>query len=152
MTDANSVSILVLVDVALEPVRPSCGRLIIWVSILVLVDVALEPETRMPGRRRISNVSILVLVDVALEPCGCQIVASSMRKFQSLFSWMSLLNRVRDRHESDDIGQVSILVLVDVALEPEWFNDFRDCITRFQSLFSWMSLLNCPCSHPYTFP
>ncbi len=39
------------------------------VSILVLVDVALERSWPRPGRRSIS-VSILVLVDVALELTG----------------------------------------------------------------------------------
>ncbi len=65
---AAPVSILVLVDVALELARVVCSSIPhIAVSILVLVDVALEPRaSRAMGRA--GQVSILVLVDVALEP------------------------------------------------------------------------------------
>ena len=68
---ARRVSILVLVDVALEhwcevsPAERSQG-----VSILVLVDVALEHPVKRCDLI-IYGVSILVLVDVALEPT-CQ--------------------------------------------------------------------------------
>ena len=61
--------------------------------------------------------------------------------FQSLFSWMSLLNGVfaLDRFSGSD---VSILVLVDVALEHSSDAVFPAFPSAFQSLFSWMSLLN----------
>ena len=85
------------------------------VSILVLVDVALEPKDRdFPTRER--SVSILVLVDVALERNHAPGRAPRDPEFQSLFSWMSLLN--------DDDSR------------------FCEIPGRFQSLFSWMSLLN----------
>ena len=63
-----TVSILVLVDVALE--HQIAGRAAphqFVVSILVLVDVALEPYPAIAACAPIW-VSILVLVDVALEP------------------------------------------------------------------------------------
>ncbi len=80
------------------------------------MDVALE----LMHHRAVwigAHVSILVLVDVALERRICRITRSLGTWFQSLFSWMSLLN------EAIAAGgvsppQVSILVLVDVALEP----------------------------------
>jgi len=62
----GGVSILVLVDVALEPGRTILSLWTVRVSILVLVDVALELSIGL----RIESplvVSILVLVDVALE-------------------------------------------------------------------------------------
>ncbi len=114
----------------------------IWVSILVLVDVALEPDTNIPhlishaefqslfswmsllnGPTSLvliyrMEVSILVLVDVALEP---------MRPGSG--GW---------RHHDE----VSILVLVDVALELSSPGVIPPGSTTFQSLFSWMSLLN----------
>ena len=61
-------------------------------------------------------VSILVLVDVALEPGNGAGGGASTNGFQSLFSWMSLLNLIQE-------------ILIDTEL-------------MFQSLFSWMSLLN----------
>ena len=108
------------------------------VSILVLVDVALEASVlsmkvsaaesfnpcsrgccarsarlkRCHGR---SRVSILVLVDVALE--GCRDVHLRRNdRFQSLFSWM-LRSKSSARRLRNWRGNVSILVLVDVALE-----------------------------------
>ena len=87
------------------------------VSILVLVDVALERMLSSYSPRGIITVSILVLVDVALEHPKVLILPSLNRTFQSLFSWMSLLNV----HMSEicwTLSPVSILVLVDVALEP----------------------------------
>ena len=112
----SGVSILVLVDVALEPrrTRPggALGRL---VSILVLVDVALEPLCRLPGQAA-AAVSILVLVDVALE------------RVASRCAELALC--------------VSILVLVDVALEHDADYDRPREARKFQSLFSWMSLWN----------
>ncbi len=128
------VSILVLVDVALEALdveiaetvdncfnpcsRGCCARRIhspssgkdILVSILVLVDVALE----VPTRQRITRskwVSILVLVDVALEAKHILMPAN--------------------------LAEVSILVLVDVALEGA-FPGQLEYPFQFQSLFSWM--------------
>ena len=69
----TKVSILVLVDVALEQ-WPECRSQLseCEVSILVLVDVALEPYHSC---RNLSEcqVSILVLVDVALERFARQI-------------------------------------------------------------------------------
>ena len=62
-------------------------------------------------------------------------------EFQSLFSWMSLLNSLGDVQVPDMTG-VSILVLVDVALEHGHFGDVKSISSMFQSLFSWMSLLN----------
>ncbi len=61
-------------------------------------------------------VSILVLVDVALERLPTYHSIFAKRRFQSLFSWMSLLNG-RDHNLSILPLDVSILVLVDVALE-----------------------------------
>ena len=67
--EVKAVSILVLVDVALEPDRSVADVLLKRrVSILVLVDVALEPSSSTPGPTPPTPVSILVLVDVALEP------------------------------------------------------------------------------------
>ncbi len=62
------------------------------------------------------DVSILVLVDVALEPEPRQGYRCDSQ-FQSLFSWMLLLNPGICSCELVVLG-VSILVLVDVALEP----------------------------------
>ena len=69
-THANSqVSILVLVDVALEHFNSATTtREILSVSILVLVDVALELDQARSLLHNVFHVSILVLVDVALEP------------------------------------------------------------------------------------
>ena len=85
------VSILVLVDVSLEAVMPSCeGRRAARVSILVLVDVS--PEVPGPGSRDGDTL------------------------FQSLFSWM-----FRPKYQTHGIHpeciRVSILVLVDVSPE-----------------------------------
>ena len=112
----NLVSILVLVDVALEP--PSRGSRINprSVSILVLVDVALERDGTTPQRGDAIRVSILVLVDVALELDAYGGTMTGLVGFQSLFSWMSLLNSAYR-----------------FTLNPFFV---------FQSLFSWMSLLN----------
>ena len=66
------VSILVLVDVALELSTDSIVIHPSLVSILVLVDVALEQH--WCGCQSISRiVSILVLVDVALEPIAVHV-------------------------------------------------------------------------------
>ena len=62
-----------------------------------------------------AGVSILVLVDVALERQR-GVVFEPGREFQSLFSWMSLLN-TEAQAKAAVRGRVSILVLVDVALE-----------------------------------
>ena len=63
------------------------------------------------------EVSILVLVDVALELSYLCRNIGDFRKFQSLFSWMSLWNETDLPRGPGTLG-VSILVLVDVALEP----------------------------------
>ncbi len=62
------------------------------VSILVLVDVALEPRPGSPGSEGGFRVSILVLVDVALEHDCIFPYNRGLFRFQSLFSWMLLLN------------------------------------------------------------
>jgi len=119
------------------------------VSILVLVDVALElgdddfPEhtcisfnpcsrgcrsgTGGAARPRppSSGVSILVLVDVALELGRAREQAITEQGFQSLFSWMSLWNKVSGTLPAALVG-VSILVLVDVALELVHFTDHTE--------------------------
>ncbi len=64
---ARRVSILVLVDVALELYPLAANWSGIIVSILVLVDVALELRNSGLVRSQDTVVSILVLVDVALE-------------------------------------------------------------------------------------
>ena len=62
-----SVSILVLVDAALRPLRlPALLSLRNRVSILVLVDAALRPCLHILAALETSEVSILVLVDAAL--------------------------------------------------------------------------------------
>ena len=111
------------------------------VSILVLLDVALK--VYYPGDETIkhSNVSILVLLDVALKAFFNLRYNSRAKRFQSLFSWMSLwkvLHRYRYRAPRDGFNPcslgcrseswfngyftrqfiyVSILVLLDVALK-----------------------------------
>ena len=61
------------------------------VSILVLVDVALERKSS-PAGWVAPLVSILVLVDVALERGAARGRDAGILGFQSLFSWMSLWN------------------------------------------------------------
>ena len=58
------------------------------------MDVALELETVYYVMILVYGVSILVLVDVALELIEMQTQDQEVREFQSLFSWMSLLNSV----------------------------------------------------------
>ncbi len=96
----------------------------------------------MLRRKASRTVSILVILDVALKQDGHADEIRVMVKFQSLLSWMSLLNVVRSR----DYGlryTVSILVILDVALKlvtPHHL--FIGSSRLFQSLLSWMSLLN----------
>ncbi len=85
------------------------------VSILVILDVALKPEL-CAGDRPGRIVSILVILDVALKPYGLCLLLGGGAVFQSLLSWMSLLNRSARRSSQRS--------------------------TAFQSLLSWMSLLN----------
>jgi len=115
---AGYVSILVLVDVALEQARHGERPGHHGVSILVLVDVALELAGWKTRVATPSIVSILVLVDVALERNGnrTKILGHVALGFQSLFSWMSLWNCGNHRTILD--------------------------LPEFQSLFSWMSLWN----------
>ena len=61
-----SVSILVIMDVALEPGGAAAVSHVLMVSILVIMDVALEPK-RLSQPARWQAVSILVIMDVALE-------------------------------------------------------------------------------------
>ena len=56
-------------------------------------------------------------MDVALELSKAAALANTPGLFQSLFSWMSLLNQKAGGAGGGAVG-VSILVLVDVALEP----------------------------------
>ena len=66
--------------------------------------------------------------------------AGDVREFQSLFSWMSLLNgSLLVELRLDRV--VSILVLVDVALEPHHPHNSGPEIV-FHSLFSWVSPFN----------
>ena len=84
------------------------------VSILVLVDEALEVLTVcVSGANRV--VSILVLVDEALED-GLLWSAYFSGLFQSLFSWMKR-SKIYTSESHDTRPCVSILVLVDEALE-----------------------------------
>ncbi len=84
------------------------------VSILVILDVALKHHAcEQPQRRR--HVSILVILDVALKP-SAEVVRCIATEFQSLLSWMSLLNR-KHAPVHIDIRKVSILVILDVALK-----------------------------------
>ena len=72
-------------DVALEPCEIyGDNQFLIGVSILVLVDVALE-QTRQRRPAILTQVSILVLVDVALELSNIPTNAARCAKFQSLF-------------------------------------------------------------------
>ncbi len=71
----------------------------------------------VPHPYNLYAVSILVLVDVALEQVVVQDLVGVGCGFQSLFSWMSLLNVAPEPCRGCQ-AVVSILVLVDVALEP----------------------------------
>ncbi len=73
-----------------------------------------------PRRLRLSQslraVSILVILDVALKPKVRDVVRRSVGLFQSLLSWMSLLNQIVKERAAND-QEVSILVILDVALK-----------------------------------
>ena len=114
-----SVSILVLVDVALKESYNNPVFRMEWVSILVLVDVALKGVS-LPLFVEEQLVSILVLVDVALKAFAIFCMMKPHSSFNPCFGGC--------RSESGQIGSihlhsdpVSILVLVDVALKgPCW--------------------------------
>ena len=112
----------------------------IGVSILVFVDVALEPQRRAMGKRTCFRFNPCFRgcrsgTTIETPATGLLVV------FQSLFSWMSLWNG-QAHHDRVHERQVSILVFVDVALELEIENLVRSLYLSFQSLFSWMSLWN----------
>jgi len=108
-----TVSILVLLDVALKGAVIYENRPEFKVSILVLLDVALKACAAGRGGA-CHPVSILVLLDVALKAIQICIMLTPSDGFQSLFSWMLLWKfAVRDVFNPDVV---------------------------FQSLFSWMLL------------
>ena len=112
------------------------------VSILVLLDVPLDPVHRPITCTSVEHVSILVLLDVPLDQVIRAFSSNALFEFQSLFCWMSLwiqlshpwVGRNRNRFNPcfagcpsgshDDWRRcsldavVSILVLLDVPLDP----------------------------------
>ena len=85
-------------------------------------------------------VSILVLVDVALELRVEDYILYLHEEFQSLFSWMSLLNQELVASIIPEIGFQSLFSWMSLLNNSD--EGDVDSDEEFQSLFSWMSLLN----------
>jgi len=85
------------------------------VSILLLLDVALEAKMACVAGLSM-EVSILLLLDVALEAWAAALPKRSPLLFQSFFYWMWLL-RGETLECFPGNTRVSILLLLDVALE-----------------------------------
>ena len=136
------VSILVILDVALEQGVPHEDALPAQVSILVILDVALEPGRLAPEPRTCCWFQSLLswMLPLNLQVCG---PIHPLQGFQSLLSWMLPLNQIQDQVEAT-ARYVSILVILDVALE-RCLKELAE-IERmlFQSLLSWMLPLNTP--------
>jgi len=110
------------------------------VSILVLLDVALKVRpltTSFPSRDL--YVSILVLLDVALKGNACIIQIRASKLFQSLFSWMLLWKWVRRQVSCMEAGSFNPCSL-GCCSESRWPDQYRRPAYQFQSLFSWMLL------------
>jgi len=82
------VSILILLEVPLQPpVDPITGMPIV-VSILILLEVPLQLFPDMMSSNLFFSVSILILLEVPLQPLATTRYPScSLIKFQSLFYW-----------------------------------------------------------------
>ena len=76
----------------LNPVDARGSETLERVSILVILDVALEPHPSRTPLARDHSVSILVILDVALEPLSSVMQCVPAGQFQSLLSWMLPLN------------------------------------------------------------
>ena len=135
------VSILVLLDVALQLISfPSVGEHS-SVSILVLLDVALQPFYTVPLCSYVI-VSILVLLDVALQRSWRWKMRLRSLWFQSLFYWMLLFNNWRYLWVLWEYFMFQSLFY--------WMLLFNQCAVfpphrtyfLFQSLFYWMLLFN----------
>ena len=110
------------------------------VSILVLVDLALESFLNLVSFYP-RFVSILVLVDLALELRGLQMLDIGKGCFNPCFSG-SCSRIFQAGRTPEDFQEVSILVLVDLALEylDSYFH--LKALSLFQSLFQWILLSN----------
>ena len=105
------------------------------VSILVLVDVALEDGSHDQPKRR-HGVSILVLVDVALEEPGSKGDASMMHSFNPCSRGCC----ARSLHHGKRSGRLHCFNPCSRGCCARRFPNQREwyIATRFQSLFSWM--------------
>ena len=131
------VSILVVVEDALEEVASMQLSGCIMVSILVVVEDALEGRLCFQLREA-QGVSILVVVEDALEELDCILIGKNTNTFQSLLWWKMLSKTLGDAVDIVEYN-VSILVVVEDALEvsPEARAIAEQ---KFQSLLWWKML------------
>ena len=110
------------------------------VSILVLLEIALEECRLQCARYQPHRVSILVLLEIALEVFKIKDKVFVITWFQSLFYWKLLW---KDSARSANLRgcTVSILVLLEIALEVFSFTANNvSFFNMFQSLFYWKLL------------